>query len=53
MKTTRNNTIMAYVTLEDDTGDMELLAFSSAVERYSSLLSTNTAVVVADRKSVV
>ena len=31
MKTTRNNTIMAYVTLEDDTGDMELLAFSSAV----------------------
>ena len=52
MKTTRNNTIMAYVTLEDDTGDMELLAFSSAVERYSSLLSTNTAVVVAGRISV-
>ena len=52
MKTTRNNTIMAYVTLEDDTGDMELLAFSSAVERYSSLLNTNTAVVVAGRISV-
>ena len=52
MKTTRNNTIMAYVTLEDDTGDMELLAFSSAVERYSSLLNPNTAVVVAGRISV-
>ena len=52
MKTTRNNTIMAYVTLEDDTGDMELLAFSSAVEHYSSLLNANTAVVVAGRISV-
>ena len=30
MKTTRSNSVMAYITLEDDTGDMELLAFSTS-----------------------
>ena len=29
LKTTRNNSMMAYVTLEDDTGSMELLTFSN------------------------
>ena len=27
-RTTRNNTLMAYVTLEDDTASMELLCFA-------------------------
>ena len=31
LKTTRNNSMMAYVTLEDDTGSMELLTFSNVL----------------------
>lgn len=32
-RTTRNNTLMAYVSLEDDTGGMELLVFARAMTR--------------------
>ena len=52
MKTTRNNSMMAYVTLEDDTGTMELLVFSSVIDRFGSLLAENAAVVIAGRISV-
>ena len=52
MKTTRSNTMMAYVTLEDDTGAMELLVFSNAINQYGSYLSENTAVVVSGKISV-
>ena len=38
MKTTKNQSMMAYVTLEDDTGSMELLTFSNALGQYGSLL---------------
>jgi DNA polymerase-3 subunit alpha len=31
-KTTRNNSLMAYITLEDGTGSMELLAFQRALD---------------------
>ena len=31
-RTTRNNTLMAYVSLEDDTGGMELLVFARALD---------------------
>ena len=52
MKTTRNNTMMAYVTLEDDVGAMELLVFSNTINQYGSYLSENTAVVVSGKISV-
>ena len=52
MKTTRNNSMMAYVTLEDDTGSMELLAFSSVIAKGGNYLKENMAVVAEGRLSV-
>ncbi len=51
MKTTRNNSVMAYVTLEDDTAAIEMLAFSSVLDQYSRYLKENQAVVVTGRLS--
>ena len=34
MKTTRSGSMMAYVTVEDDTGSMELLTFSTILSQY-------------------
>ncbi len=52
MKTTRNNSLMAYVTLEDDTGAMELLVFSNAIDRYGNYMAENAAVVISGKISV-
>ena len=52
MKTTRNNSLMAYITLEDDTGAMEMLAFSNAIDRFGGFLTENAPVVVSGRISV-
>ena len=52
MKTTRNNSMMAYVTLEDDTAAMELLAFSNVLSQFGGHLKENLAVVVTGRLSV-
>ena len=41
MKTTKNNTMMAYITVEDATAPMELLVFSSTLNRYGHLLREN------------
>ena len=38
MKTTRNNSMMAYVTLEDDTASIELLVFSNCLNQYGGYL---------------
>ena len=51
MKTTRNNSMMAYVTLEDDTGGIELLAFSNVIGKSGSYLKENTPVVCEGRLS--
>lgn len=51
-KTTRNNTLMAYVTLEDDTGDMELLCFARTLSQYGNSLTENTAVLIRGKISV-
>lgn len=51
-KTTRNNTLMAYVMLEDDTAAMELLCFSKVLENCGSYLGENQAVVVKGKLSV-
>lgn len=52
MKTTRNNSTMAYVTLEDDTASVELLVFSNALNQYGGYLKENEAVVVTGKVSV-
>lgn len=51
-KTTKNNSLMAYVTLEDDTGSIEMLCFSRVLGRYGGCLSENTAVFVKGKISV-
>lgn len=52
MKTTRNNSMMAYVTVEDDTAAIELLAFSNVLSQYGGYLRDNTAVVITGKLSV-
>ena len=52
MKTTRNNSMMAYVTLEDDTAAVELLAFSSVISQYGNYLKENLPIVVTGRLSL-
>ena len=52
MKTTRSGSMMAYVTVEDDTGSMELLTFSTILNQYGSLLYENAAVILNGRISV-
>jgi len=51
-KSTKNNSLMAYVTLEDDTGSMELLVFSKALSSCAPYLSVNTPVLVTGKISV-
>ena len=51
-KTTRNNSLMAYVNLEDDTGSLEMLVFSKTLGECGSYLKEGTAVLVKGRISV-
>ena len=44
--------MMAYITLEDDTGSMELLAFSNILSQYGGYLKENSPLVVVGRFSV-
>jgi DNA polymerase-3 subunit alpha len=43
-RTTRNNTLMAYVTLEDDTASMELICFSRTLNDSGSFIRENAAI---------
>ena len=52
MKTTRNNSMMAYVTVEDDTAAIEMLAFSNVLNQYGGYLRENSPVVVTGRLSL-
>ena len=52
MKTTKNNSMMAYVTMEDDTGSIEMLAFSNVLSQYGSYLREGCAIVVVGRLSI-
>jgi DNA polymerase-3 subunit alpha len=52
MKTTRNNSMMSYVTLEDDTASIEMLAFSNVLNQYGGYLRENSAVVITGRLSI-
>ena len=52
MKTTRNNSMMAYITVEDDTAAMEMIAFSNVLNQYSGYLKEGAAVVITGRLSL-
>ena len=52
MKTTRNNSMMAYVTVEDDTAAIEMLAFSNVLSQFGGYLKENSPVVITGRLSV-
>ena len=51
-KATRNNSLMAYVTLEDDTGAIEVLVFSAVLRRAERLLQEGSALAIAGRVSL-
>ena len=51
-KTTKNNTLMAYVMVEDDTAAIELLCFSRVLDTCGAYLKENQAVVVKGKLSV-
>ena len=49
---TKNNTLMSYVQLEDDSGTMELMAFQRALDQGGAYIKDNAALVVKGRISV-
>lgn len=51
-RTTKNNTLMAYVTIEDELASMELLCFSRVIDQCGSYMQVNTPVLVRGRLSV-
>ena len=51
-KLTRSNSTMAYVTMEDDTASIEMIAFSGALNEYGGYLKENTPVVVVGKLSL-
>ena len=52
MKTTRNNSMMSYITVEDDTAAIEMLAFSNVLNQYGGYLKENSPVVITGRLSL-
>ena len=52
MKTTRSGSMMAYVTLEDDTASLELLVFSNVLSQYGGYIRENSPVVITGRVSI-
>ena len=51
-RTTRNNSLMSYITLEDDTGMMELIAFQRALDQGGSYVQDAAALLVRGRISL-
>ncbi|MCQ2418657.1 MAG: DNA polymerase III subunit alpha [Clostridia bacterium] len=51
MKTTRNNSVMAYIVLEDDNASIEMIVFSKALDQYGNCLKESAAAVVTGRLS--
>ena len=51
MKTTKNNDVMAFVTLEDTTGSLEVLVFPRILQENGGIINVNEAVVVEARVS--
>ena len=51
-RTTKNNSMMAYVNLEDDSGFIELIVFQRALDQGGAYLKDNNAILVQGRISV-
>ena len=51
-RTTRNNTLMAYVVVEDEAASIELLCFSRTIDQCGAYMAVNTPVVVRGKLSV-
>ena len=51
-RTTKNNTLMAYVELEDNTGGLELLCFSRVLDESGAYIRENAPILVTGRISV-
>ena len=51
-KTTKNNDVMAFVTLEDTTGSLEALVFPRVLSDFGGIINLNEAVVLEARVSV-
>ena len=51
-RTTKNNTLMAYVVVEDEAASIELLCFSRTIDQCGAYMAVNTPVVVKGRLSV-
>ncbi len=51
-RTTKNHSLMAYVTLEDDSGFLELIVFQRALDQGGAYLKDNAAILVQGRISL-
>lgn len=51
-RSTRSNTLMSYIQLEDDTGAMELIAFQKALDKGGAYIKENSAIIVTGRISL-
>lgn len=51
-RTTKNNTLMSYIQLEDDTGAMELIAFQKVLDQSGQYIANNNIISVKGRLSV-
>ncbi len=51
-RATKNNSLMCYAQLEDDSGTMELILFQRALDQFGAYVSVNQAVLVRGRISV-
>jgi len=52
MKTTRNNSMMAYVVLEDDTAGVEMLVFAKTLDQFGDMLVENRVRVILGKVSI-
>ena len=50
-RTTRNNSLMSYITLEDDTGTMEILAFQKALDSGGGYIRNHEPLMIQGRLS--
>ena len=51
-RTTKSNTLMSYISLEDDTGAMELIAFQRALDAGGRYVKENELIIVRGRVSI-
>ena len=51
-RATRNNSLMSYIQLEDDSGSIELLAFQKALDSGGAYVTDNNAIIVRGRISL-